>query len=50
MSSKRFHGSASDIAGKDLADSLALIRSGILMLHHFGKDEAAERVPKPCAT
>ncbi|MFY9826275.1 MAG: isocitrate/isopropylmalate dehydrogenase family protein [Thermoanaerobaculia bacterium] len=38
------HGSAPDIAGKDLANPLALIRSGILMLYHLGKDEAAERV------
>jgi isocitrate dehydrogenase (NAD+) len=38
------HGSAPDIAGKDLANPLALIRSGILMLYHLGKDEEAERV------
>src|SRR5437763_1516585 len=38
------HGSAPDIAGKDLANPLALIRSGIMMLFHLGKDEAAERV------
>jgi isocitrate dehydrogenase (NAD+) len=38
------HGSAPDIAGKDLAKPLALIRSGILMLYHLGKDEEAERV------
>ncbi|HEX4961189.1 MAG TPA: isocitrate/isopropylmalate family dehydrogenase [Thermoanaerobaculia bacterium] len=38
------HGSAPDIAGKDLANPLALIRSGILMLYHLGKDEAAERI------
>jgi isocitrate dehydrogenase (NAD+) len=38
------HGSAPDIAGKDLANPLALIRSGIMMLYHLGKDEVAERV------
>ncbi len=38
------HGSAPDIAGKDLANPLAIIRSGILMLYHMGKDEVAERV------
>jgi len=38
------HGSAPDIAGKDLANPLALIRSGIMMLYHLQKDEAAERV------
>jgi isocitrate dehydrogenase (NAD+) len=40
------HGSAPDIAGKDLANPLALIRSGIMMLYHMHKDEAAERVRK----
>jgi isocitrate dehydrogenase (NAD+) len=38
------HGSAPDIAGKDLANPLALMRSGIMMLYHMGKDEVAERV------
>jgi isocitrate dehydrogenase (NAD+) len=38
------HGSAPDIAGKDLANPLALMRSGIMMLFHLGKDEVAERV------
>lgn len=38
------HGSAPDIAGKDLANPLALMRSGIMMLFHLGKDEEAERL------
>ena len=38
------HGSAPDIAGKDLANPLALMRSGIMMLYHMGKDEVAERL------
>lgn len=38
------HGSAPDIAGKDLANPLAMIRSAILMLWHLEKDEAAARV------
>jgi isocitrate dehydrogenase (NAD+) len=38
------HGSAPDIAGRDLANPLALMRSAILMLYHLGKDEVAERV------
>jgi isocitrate dehydrogenase (NAD+) len=38
------HGSAPDIAGKDLANPLALIRSAILMLRHLGQDAVAERV------
>jgi isocitrate dehydrogenase (NAD+) len=40
------HGSAPDIAGKDLANPLAIIRSGIMMLYHMHKDEVAERVRK----
>ncbi len=40
------HGSAPDIAGKNLANPLALIRSGIMMLYHLHKDEVAERVRK----
>ncbi len=38
------HGSAPDIAGKDLANPLAMMRSAILMLWHLEKDEAAARV------
>jgi isocitrate dehydrogenase (NAD+) len=38
------HGTAPDIAGKNLANPLALIRSGIMMLYHMDKDEVAERV------
>jgi isocitrate/isopropylmalate dehydrogenase len=38
------HGSAPDIAGRNLANPLALIRSAILMLYHLGKDEVARRV------
>ena len=38
------HGSAPDIAGRDLANPLALIRSGILMLRHLGMVEVADRV------
>ena len=38
------HGSAPDIAGKNLANPLALMRSAILMLRHLGKDEVADRV------
>jgi isocitrate dehydrogenase (NAD+) len=38
------HGSAPDIAGRDLANPLALIRSAIMMLYHMDKDDVAERV------
>jgi isocitrate dehydrogenase (NAD+) len=38
------HGSAPDIAGKDVANPLALIRSAILMLWHMHKDDVAHRI------
>jgi isocitrate dehydrogenase (NAD+) len=38
------HGSAPDIAGKNVANPLALMRSGVLMLRYLGRDGAAERV------
>jgi isocitrate dehydrogenase (NAD+) len=38
------HGSAPDIAGKNVANPLALIRSAILMLRHLGEDEVVARL------
>ena len=38
------HGSAPDIAGKNLANPMALILSGAMMLDHLGEQEAARRV------
>ncbi len=38
------HGSAPDIAGRNLANPTALIRSGALMLDHLGQAEPAARV------
>jgi isocitrate dehydrogenase (NAD+) len=38
------HGSAPDIAGKNLANPLALILSSVLMLEHVGENEAAARI------
>jgi isocitrate dehydrogenase (NAD+) len=38
------HGSAPDIAGKRLANPLAAIMSGVMMLNHLGESEAAERI------
>jgi isocitrate dehydrogenase (NAD+) len=38
------HGSAPDIAGKDIANPLALLLSGVLMLHHLQESAMAERV------
>ena len=38
------HGSAPDIAGKGLANPIAIIRSAALLLDHVGQREAARRV------
>ena len=38
------HGSAPDIAGKDIANPTALLQSSVLMLHHLKEDDAAQRV------
>jgi isocitrate dehydrogenase (NAD+) len=38
------HGSAPDIAGKGLANPMALIRSAAMMLDHIGQTKAASRI------
>jgi isocitrate dehydrogenase (NAD+) len=38
------HGSAPDIAGKNLANPTAVLRSGILMLRHIGEESAANHI------
>jgi isocitrate dehydrogenase (NAD+) len=38
------HGSAPDIAGKDIANPTALLQSSVLMLRHVGEVEAADRL------
>ena len=40
------HGSAPDIAGKGLANPIAMILSGAMMLRHLGELAAAERVER----
>jgi isocitrate dehydrogenase (NAD+) len=40
------HGSAPDIAGRGLADPVAMIRSGAMLLRHLGEREAADRVER----
>jgi len=40
------HGSAPDIAGKNVANPLALVLSSAMMLDHLGEHEAAARVRK----
>jgi isocitrate dehydrogenase (NAD+) len=38
------HGSAPDIAGKDMANPTALLQSAVLMLRHIGETDAADKV------
>ncbi len=38
------HGSAPDLAGKNMANPLALIMSGVMMLNHLGERDAATRI------
>ena len=40
------HGSAPDIAGRNLANPVALILSGVMMLRGIGEPKAAERIEK----
>lgn len=38
------HGSAPDIAGKDLANPSGLLQAAIMMLHHIGQPKVAEKI------
>jgi isocitrate dehydrogenase (NAD+) len=38
------HGTAPDIAGKDVANPMAMILSAVLLLRHVGESEAADRI------
>lgn len=38
------HGSAPDIAGKNIANPTAVIMAGVMMLHHLGEHVAAEKI------
>jgi isocitrate dehydrogenase (NAD+) len=38
------HGSAPDIAGKNMANPTAVLRSGVLMLDHLGEHDAANHI------
>jgi len=44
------HGSAPDIAGKDLANPTALLQSAVLMLRHLDESAAADRIQKALET
>ncbi len=43
------HGSAPDIAGQNIANPIAAILSGAMMLDHLGEHAAADRVRAACA-
>ncbi len=43
------HGSAPDIAGKNLANPCALILAGVMMLRHLGEESAADRIEQAVA-
>ena len=38
------HGSAPDIAGKDMANPTAVLRSAVLMLEHLGEHDAGQHI------
>jgi isocitrate dehydrogenase (NAD+) len=38
------HGSAPDIAGKNIANPTAVIMAGVMMLNYLGEHEAASRI------
>jgi isocitrate dehydrogenase (NAD+) len=38
------HGTAPDIAGKDIANPTAMILSAVLMLRYMGESQAADRI------
>jgi isocitrate dehydrogenase (NAD+) len=40
------HGSAPDIAGKDIANPTALLQSAVLMLRHLDEEAAADKVQR----
>jgi isocitrate dehydrogenase (NAD+) len=43
------HGSAPDIAGKDIANPVAIVLAGVMMLRHLGEDQAAGKIEKAVA-
>ncbi|MDL1891278.1 NAD-dependent isocitrate dehydrogenase [Sphingobacteriales bacterium CHB3] len=44
------HGSAPDIAGKNLANPCALVLAGVMMLRHIGEESAADRIENAVST
>ncbi len=43
------HGSAPDIAGKNIANPTAIILAGVMMLRHLGEDRAADLIERAVA-
>jgi len=43
------HGSAPDIAGKNIANPCAIILAGVMMLRHLGEQDAAHRIERAVA-
>lgn len=43
------HGSAPDIAGKNLANPCAILLASVIMLEHIGENDAAKRIEKAVA-
>lgn len=43
------HGSAPDIAGKDIANPIAMIKSAVMMLNHLGEFSCAHRIENALA-
>jgi isocitrate dehydrogenase (NAD+) len=43
------HGSAPDIAGKNLANPCAIVLAGVMMLRHLNEGAAADRIEKAVA-
>lgn len=46
--SPQVHGTAPDIAGKDLANPTALLLSAVMMLRHMGLHGHAKRIEAAC--
>jgi isocitrate dehydrogenase (NAD+) len=44
------HGSAPDIAGKNIANPAAIVLAGVMMLRHLNEMEAADRIEKAVAS
>ena len=44
------HGSAPDIAGKGIANPIAMVLSGAMMCHHLGDHESYARIRKSVKT